>query len=192
MPDALIPELAEYQRHFRANRGEAQRLCRDLGTPQFNWRPAVDRWSIGECLMHLNVSARVFSAAIEAAIDRGRAHGQVAAGPFRYGPFTRWLNRSLEPPIRIRYRSPRLFYPPSGIEYEVAATLDVFTAAERRWEDCLSRANGLDLARVKVPSPALPMLRFSLGAVFAGQATHERRHLWQAQQVRAEPGFPTN
>jgi hypothetical protein len=186
----MIPELAEYQRQFRANRDEAARLCDGLSAGQFNWKPGPGRWSVAGCLGHLNVSAELFCAAIEAAIDRGRARGQVGSGPFRYGLLSRWLLRSLEPPARSRYKTPRKFYPPVGVEHGVAETINGFLTAGRRWDECLDRANGLDLAHVKVPSPAVPLLRFQLGALFAGQAAHERRHLWQAQQVKAVSGFP--
>jgi hypothetical protein len=54
----------------------------------------------------------------------------------------------------------------------------------------LRRAHGLDLARVKVPSPVTSLLRLSLGQWFHFLAAHERRHLWQAEQITSEERFP--
>ena len=56
-------------------------------------------------------------------------------------------------------------------------------------------AAGLDLARVKSTLPALPALlrvivKMPLGARFELIAAHDRRHLWQAEQVRNHPDFP--
>ena len=61
--------------------------------------------------------------------------------------------------------------------------LSEFTAIGEEWEKSLDAANGLHLARVKVRSPAIKLLRFPLGGLFAVVAAHERRHLWQARRV---------
>ncbi len=53
----------------------------------------------------------------------------------------------------------------------------------------LMRADGLDLARVRVISPVSRCFRLPLGAYFAFVMAHDRRHLWQARQVRTLPGF---
>jgi hypothetical protein len=42
------------------------------------------------------------------------------------------------------------------------------------------------LSRIKVASPVLPLPRFPLGALFAIQAAHERRHLQQAAVTLAQ------
>jgi len=56
------------------------------------------------------------------------------------------------------------------------------------WQDKLGatirRADGLDLVRPRGRSPALPLIKWSLGALIAITLAHERRHLWQARQVR--------
>lgn len=189
MEEPLHPELLEYRRQFRANRQAAAALCAGLNTEQFNWRPEPTRWSIAECLVHLIVSAGVYTHHTSIAIEQGRTRGLTAPGPFHYGPLTRWLLRGLEPPVRRRSKTPRRFYPPSGVVHDMEDVLKQFRDAGRNWEDCLRRANGLDLARVKVRSPVLRLLRFPLGGLFAGQAAHERRHLWQAKQLTAAPDF---
>ena len=191
MEEPLYPELAEYQRQFAASRREAAELCAGLSNGHINWRPAPTRWSIADCLVHLNVSADVYTRQMRSAIENGRARKLMAPGPFRYGPLSRWLLRWLEPPVRRRSKTPRQFYPPSGVAHDIEDVLNQFRDAGRMWDQCLRLANGLDLARVKVRSPVVPLLRFQLGALFAGQAAHERRHLWQAKQVKAAPSFPS-
>jgi hypothetical protein len=135
----MNPDLAWYQTQFRANRRAAAAICDGLSGEQFNCRPAPKSWSIAECIAHLNLGGRAYIEQVNIAIDRGRARSQLAKGPQRYGWFTRWMIRAMEPPPR--------------------------------------------LGRVKVRSPAMKLLRFPLGGLFAIMAAHERRHLWQAQQV---------
>src|SRR6266545_284985 len=54
------------------------------------------------------------------------------------------------------------------------------------------QADGLDLARVRTISPVNSLLRLPLGAYFNFILAHDRRHLWQARQVRNAPGFGTS
>ena len=56
--------------------------------------------------------------------------------------------------------------------------------------DCMRMAEGLDFRRIKVRSQFGPM-SFSLGATFLIVLAHERRHLWQARQVRIADTFPS-
>jgi hypothetical protein len=62
------------------------------------------------------------------------------------------------------------------------------------WQDQflgrLKQADGLDLRRVRARSPVIAWLKYSLGISFAAYLAHQRRHLWQARQVRNAPGFP--
>ena len=55
------------------------------------------------------------------------------------------------------------------------------------WQDRLAEriaaADGLDLRRARRRSPMLPVMKWSLGTMFALVLTHERRHIWQARQV---------
>ena len=189
MTDRLIPELASHQRQFAANRDTAAEILADLSRAQFNWRPASRRWSIAECLVHLNVSARLFGTTILEAADAPHAAGVRGNGPFRYGALTRMLVHAVTPGHRGRYRAPKTLRP-ATTDHDAGTVLDEFRAAGRRWDLCLQRANGLDLARVKVPSPALAILKLPLGGMFAVQAMHERRHLAQARHVSESAGFP--
>ncbi|HYE96775.1 MAG TPA: hypothetical protein VD962_11255, partial [Rubricoccaceae bacterium] len=54
----------------------------------------------------------------------------------------------------------------------------------------IREADGVDLGRIKVGSPFLPLVSFSLGAVFEALAGHNLRHIGQARRVTQEPGFP--
>ena len=50
----------------------------------------------------------------------------------------------------------------------------------------------LDLNRIRFRNPFIGFLRFTVGAGLLIIAAHNRRHLWQAEQVRRAAGFPAN
>jgi hypothetical protein len=94
----------------------------------------------------------------------------------------------IEPPPKRRFRAPNAFAPKTG--KGLGEAVPEFMTWQDEIQQHLVRAKGLDLWRTKLWSPAVPLLRFSLGETFAILAAHERRHLWQAERVREAPGFP--
>jgi hypothetical protein len=80
--------------------------------------------------------------------------------------------------------APKRFTPVHG--QPVTAILPTFLHLQRQLVIQADRAEGLDLARVKVKSPIAPVLRLSLAATFAQIAAHERRHIAQARRVREQ------
>jgi DinB superfamily len=185
--NALLPELDALRVQFERISAEVATLVDSMPDEPFHWRPAPDVWSIGECLDHLNVTARLYLPKFDEGIAEAT---RLAAGraPFRSPWIGRILVRSAEPPSRIRMRAPELFRPmPGRPRREVVTKLRGYQA---QFGDRLNRANGLDLARACVTSPVSKWLRFPLGAGFALIAAHERRHLWQARKVVEMSGFP--
>ena len=95
---------------------------------------------------------------------------------------------ALEPPPARRFKAPKTFLPPAQIDS--AKVAPEFVAVHDQLIERARRADGLDLARVKVQSPALAILWLSLGKGLELMAAHARRHLWQARRVMDQPGFP--
>lgn len=182
-------ELAGGLRDLESIKHDGRALISGLSRAQFNWRPAPDRWSIADCLVHLNDTVTTTLPAFDRAIARGREQGRTGPGPFRYGWLAKWAVRSMEPPPKFRMTSPRVFRTKHA-EHDLASVLPEFLLVRDRLGERLRQADGLDLARVKISSPASRLFRLPLGAYFAFVLAHERRHLWQARQVRGSPGFP--
>jgi hypothetical protein len=90
-----------------------------------------------------------------------------------------WL---MEPPARIRMRSPEQFRP-ADPEILVRAA-EGFSASQDRLRRYIESASGRALTRVKITSPINPSVRYSLYAALRILAAHQRRHLWQADRVR--------
>ena len=89
---------------------------------------------------------------------------------------------------RLRASAPKAFQPePGRSRHNVMAA---FRAYQVQYVDRLRQANGLDLARARVASPALRWVRMPLGSAFAMTLAHERRHLAQARRVLSAEGFP--
>jgi DinB superfamily len=175
-------------RQFGATKQEGADLTRDLTDEQINWQPGPGRWSIGQCLEHLAVSSDAALPAIDHAIAHARERGWHADGPVHYGWFTRWMIASMEPPPRRRMKTFRIFDPPHETLTRVQA-LDALNASRDRLLERVRQAQGLSLKRPIVVSPVTRLFRLPLGGYLAFLAAHDRRHLWQARQVRGASGF---
>lgn len=162
---------------------------RDLSAEQANWRPAAQRWSIAQCLDHVCIVTAAVLPGLEAAVADARASGATAPGPFRYGWLGRWFLASQTPGSRRGARTPGV-YSPAATEIDAAAVWARFEAVQARFGAVIEAADGVDLARVSVPSPALALLRLPIGIWLLALPQHTLRHLAQAQCVRDEPRFP--
>jgi hypothetical protein len=154
---------------------------------QFNWQPAPDRWSIGGCLEHLNVTTERYLPVLRQAQAEARSRQLLSHGPFALGFFESWFVRAMEPPPRRRFRTRAGFVPPTELDRD--RTVSRFTSLQDQFADRIRESDGIDLKRVKVRSQFGPM-SWSMNATFLLLLAHERRHLWQARQVRKEPAFP--
>jgi hypothetical protein len=125
---------------------------------------------------------------IEAAIQDGRARGIVGDGPYVYGFLSRFLLRSQQPTNKRKTKTRKEFLPAPGVDMKKA--LAEWESTHDRVSALIQEANGLDLAKVKVVSPFFSLLKYGLGMAFWLLATHDRRHLNQAREVRNTKGFP--
>jgi hypothetical protein len=198
---ALTPEIDEFRRHFEQLANEADAIAAPLSDAQFAWNPSASApsalrrgkparvgWSVAQCIDHLNVTARLYLPQLDEGIANAIRQGRYGEGPFQYWWIARLFVRTLEPPPRLRSRTPAAFEPPSGrTRREIMAA---FRAYQVQYIDRLRQSNGLDLARARVRSPAVRWLVMPLGSGFAAMVAHERRHLWQARRVIEHPQFP--
>ena len=188
-PHALTTELEDFHRQFDQLAADADTLAGGFSDAQFNWQPAENRWSIAQCIEHLNATARAYLPMLDEGIASAIRQGLYSAGPFRYSLLGRFFAHSMEPPPRYRLKAPKVFQPETGRGRR--ETLAAFRAYQVQYGDRLRQANGLDLARARVRSPgAYAWIRIPLGSALALTTAHERRHLWQAQRVLETPGFP--
>jgi hypothetical protein len=193
---ALTPEIDEFRREFERLADEAAALVSPLSDEQFAWQPPapsarrLPRWSIAQCIDHLNVTARLYLPQLDEGIANAIRQGLYGEGPFKYWWLARMFVRMLEPPPRMRVRTPAAFEPPPlRTRHEIMAA---FRAYQVQYVDRLRQANGLDLARARVRSPVVSWISVPLGSGFAAITAHERRHLWQARRVMQAPEFPAS
>ena len=187
-PGALHPELELLIRQLADASREAEQLVGHLSEQQFNWSPGPGRWSIAECLGHLNLIGSELLPKIDAAFAEARARAWYRQAPPRVGFFGRRLLEATEPPVRSRRRAKNVHV--SEGEQTAGVVLPALLDLNAQLAERVRAGNGLDLGRPKVSAFGSVLYKPSLYELFLVAVAHERRHLRQAQSVRDDAGFP--
>lgn len=164
---------------------EATAAMRSLvaGLPQGAWErgPAAGGWSVAHCVMHLNKTTEEFLPRLDAGIRDGREKGMTGTGPFRRD-FVGWmLCKMVEPPYRLKVKTPPKF-DPQEVDSADRAMAD-WDRLQSELKKRIEAADGLALSKVKVVSPFAEKMKYNLLAALMVIPAHQRRHIWQARQI---------
>lgn len=187
MPTAAS-QAAAYADAHRESQAQVHGVAGGLTPAQFNWKPGPVSWSVAECVVHLNVVADAYLPGLEAAVADGARRGE---GPFEYGFVARKV-RGAVVPGGPALRTGRGLDPSAGGRSDVSKpeALAAFDARVGRYVAACERADGLDLARIRVRYPFMRLLRLPLGAVLEITGLHALRHAGQARRVTEAADFP--
>jgi hypothetical protein len=116
------------------------------------------------------------------AADRARAAGWTRRGPAKPAFFGRKFAESLEPPVKRRTNHPAKITPRALTDR--AEVLRQYRAAHDDIRKVIVDAADLDVNRATFPNPFIGVVRVKVSSALHIIAAHDRRHLWQAEQVK--------
>jgi len=175
-------DVQSISRDIADSRRRAQALVDSVSADQLARRPDPAKWSIVECLAHLNMTATTVQKLMARGIDQAKQEKRFGEGPFSIGPKGRLLVWIAEPPPKFRIRAPKDVRPPATIDDPLQVLPD-FMKAQDEWERLMREQEGLDLARVIVGQGPF---RMRLAAALPWMMAHQRRHLLQAENVKRQ------
>ncbi len=187
---ADCPFLTDCASRFDQAGRSFETLVAGIDSRQANWKPAPRRWSVAECIEHLNISARGYFPKMEDAIRRGKERLLLGTAPYRRWSFLgRTLLRALDPEANRTVSAPGVFRPSSG-QHDFGAVCDELRTGLEQFGDLVERGDGLDLGRIRLASPIAPIPRLTLAEAFRIHTLHIPRHLAQAKRVTETAGYP--
>ena len=188
----LGPVVARYDAELKANLEGVEALVEGLDRAAINWAPEEGRWSIAQCLDHMAVVNEKYARRLARGIQEATAKGLKARDHStpKLGFLEKIFLNSMEPPPKRKYRAPKVVLPPSDHEPEVVVERYLTSVANLR--ALLPEADGLDLGKAKMVSPLAKWLKLRIGSAYSILASHDRRHLWQAREVRGHAEFPAD
>lgn len=182
----LAPDLVDFVAQLNAADDRARALTASLSEAQAAWRPrAGTGWSIAQCLEHMAATNKVYLQSLREAAARAKS-GHV---PLRAaGWFSRYFLRKAEPPVSLKLKAPTKIQPVATLP--LAHALATFAESNADVRRFVAETANKNLCAVRFRNPFVPGLNFTVAAGLLIIAAHNRRHLWQAEEVRSERDFP--
>ena len=176
------PDLQAILNEMDRTDAEARQLVSMLSEAQINWQPGGGTgWSVVQCLDHLTQSTALYVPALLAAVRKAKASVASPRKPIQPGWLARLFIRELEPPPKRKIKAQKKVTP--AAQLKSAEVLRSFLAAHDQVRSLVEEARELDLNRIRFRNPFLRVFPWTVGAGLIILGAHDRRHLWQAQQV---------
>ncbi|HEX4426561.1 MAG TPA: DinB family protein [Terriglobales bacterium] len=142
-------------------------------------------WSVAQCLDHLAQTTNAFVPAIASAIEQ--APHLTTNRALRTGALLRLFIRNLEPPYRLRFKVLTALVP---CQRDFDSAWSAFEASRTQLAKTIRSAAGLAIDQVKVESPVYARFSYNVYGALRMLTAHERRHLWQIDQILKALGKP--
>jgi hypothetical protein len=177
----MHPQLHTIVEEFQSATARLRRLAEEVPAELWPQRPSADRWSIAECVSHLNLTSAAFLPPLRQMLAEGRSRGDAAPARYRRDILGWLLWRTLAPPVRFRVRTSEAFTP------QATTPADDLVGEFLRLQDeqlaCVEAADGLPLQKLRIRSPFDRRVSYNGYSALSILPRHQHRHLWQAEQV---------
>jgi len=173
-------QLAVIAKQIQNKTREAEALIFARSERDLNARIERNSWSVAECFDHLAQTTNAFLPAILKVL----ADTPVLKTDrtLRTGALAQLFIWNLEPPYRIRLKVLPQLMPQNR---DLISTWQDFITSQARLLEAINSATGLAIDKVKIKSPVYARFSYNIYGAFRMLATHQRRHLWQIEQIFA-------
>lgn len=169
---------------------EEASIILEASTPeQWVWSPDKRTWNMALIIEHLNSVNRLGLPRIAECLARLRAEGHFSDDAPSYGFVERFFIRLLSPNPPFCVPVPSIYFPKAPAN-PTEETGKPFVEGLDRLLVSIQDANGLDLKRMKLRSPANALVRLTVGAWLESLVAHNDYHWMQVRILRDHDGFP--
>ena len=177
----MHPQLQLLADEFHFATARLHALVRAVPAERWPVRRDPARWSVAECVVHLNLTAAVYEGILREGLARCPRPARPFTGRYRRDLLGWFLWRTMPPPVKTRYKTVAAFIPESVAP--VPQLVAEFERLQAMQLALLGEADGRPLNGVKVTSPFSAKVRYNLYSCFSILPAHQHRHLWQAEQI---------
>lgn len=150
-----------------------------LPDEKVNWKSSPEKWSVLECLEHLNLYGDFYLEEIEKQIQESTTTPVTLFISSWFGNY--FANSML--PKNGKIRKMKTFRDKDPIHSKLTSTtIDRFLKQQFRMLELLKKAQSVDINKVKT-SITVPVIKLKLGDTFRVVIYHNQRHMLQAEKV---------
>ena len=181
-----LRQVSEALAHAEARLAKVAEAVPDV---RWNVRSDPARWSVAECVAHLNLTNAAFEPRVRKAIEEARALPRAGSEEYKRDFLGRMFGTMVGPlPMVGKFRIGRVkttapFVPSGSLpKQELVAE---FKRLHVSLDDMVKECNGLAIDQVKITSPFGEKIHYNLYSAFVMIPRHDERHLQQAELVWA-------
>jgi hypothetical protein len=177
-------QLERIEEEFESARARLRALAQVAPFSVWPVRPDPNRWSIADCVEHLNRTASAFLPLLRAGLEQAEADRRPDRS-YRRDPMGWLLSVIMPPPVRFARVKTTSDFEPSG-NVEPAELVRTFERLQDEQIAYLRAADGLPLNRIRIRSPFDARTQYNAYSCLVILPRHQHRHLWQAERVAEE------
>jgi len=149
------------------------------------------KWSVVQCLEHLNEFGRFYLPAIEKTITvkTGEKNAWFNSG-FLGDYFTKSMKPKNVYDIKNKMKTMKRFTFPNSLN--VDTVMKEYIDQKIKLQHLLDTANDRDLNSIRIPITLTKMIKLKLGDIFRFLIAHEQRHMIQARNTLKSTGVATD
>jgi hypothetical protein len=176
--------LASLKTDTERNIGLVNHNFLTLGVEALNWKSNADKWSIAECLEHLNIYSQFYLTAFETAIQKGKPgeHPSHYDSGWLGNYFAESIKLQADGTLKSKMKTPKA-YNPANSSLDAKQVLNDFLAYQQKTLQLIVAAEQVDLGKLRVPTSLASFISMKLGDAFRFVVFHNTRHIVQASKV---------
>lgn len=169
-----------------------------LTVQQLNWREAPHKWSILECIAHLNYVADFYFPPTLKALEHAKSKGSTPQKNFTRG----WLGHYYVSKMRLQQdnlpkkniEAPQKYVPVLDINEQLdkKEVFDQFVANQKTLARIIAESKTINIEKTRVYAAFFNLVSVRLGDMLKILVYHDERHVVQAQRVLYHDQFLGN
>jgi len=172
--ETVIMDLIEITR-INLNQIEKLNL---LTTEKLNFKENSEKWSVLECIAHLNIYGDFYLPEIENSIKYAESYKE----PFKPGVVGNYFVKLIQPKEDLNKMKTLSKFDPNGSDLDRDILME-FKNQQIRMLDLLSKALTVNLTKAKTAVSISKMIKMRLGDTLKFVVYHNQRHINQANKV---------
>jgi hypothetical protein len=149
-------------------------------SPEALVKPEMDgKWSVAQCLEHLNSYGDYYLPAVEHVIANVNLNHRKQVDFYQSGWFGNYCIQLMEG--SQKFKAFKKHVPPLGLDGH--AVVARFIQQQEGWLRILEQCNAIDINHIRVPISISKLVTLRLGDVLGFVKAHDERHLMQAKRV---------
>ena len=175
--DKLIEDLID---RTKANLKRVAAL-RQMDLTALNWKSSPDRWSVLECIEHLNRYARFYNPEIKMRLKDARRRSD---GKFKSSWLGEYFAQSMLPKEKLNNMKTFTEMNPNQGHFDISV-IDAFEHFQHELLEMLDDSRKVNLVKTKTSISISTWIKLRLGDTYRVVIYHNDRHLLQAENAIA-------